>query len=1474
MRYAAAVVGLALGLACPLRAAERPAHVARASMPDRVYTVFRRGIAAYPFTGRLKTQRREKNLAALERLREGPWPDLGKLQRVRVHYHSDLYGKDCTATVWRVPAAGGGEEKSLLLMPPDLTLRRFLTEEFTRIEPVDYADELAALVRTVEKPKSERPREWDLTLLPGGSLSPMLFHGEVFLLHHAYAASWFGRGEEADRLVRDILAGREAAFDHTCERLADYWFGWGTWMLSEDRPWGGVLDQWQQTLRYFPRWRYHDQLEDVVGQLAKQITEMSRLAESEVADPNALPPQERIAYEVARLPEVRGLRFAEPGSCRVLDMRERTRASDALVAIGRPAVPALIEHLDDRRVTRSVTRRFAPKTVLRVQDVAIECIKAIVDVEFHRSDMLSDDPPESRQAVIEEVRTWWAKYGHRPPVEGQIARLRKAETLFRRLHILRKIEALDPNAVDSVALLKQWAIGVKRSEVPDLVKALLERGDRSLLPAAIETARRALRKGRLDCVSTLLAHGGPGDFRVLREAAVRERAQGDPLVSSGLLNYLRHRLPRLDRPLAVPLLVDFLDERRLTDARRVPGRKEPLRFSTADDCMQALVGLTGHDAGYRPAEEAEQRFAAIDRWTLWWKREGREAYLTEHPDVRKVMAIACRRVDRAAPADLPPETMIRGADPTAPIAYRVPREQLTSLIEHGQVEATRLDDGDLAFRFAGRAAAHRWFESAGPVPAQVAPDERSLTCLGWAGNQDGVAIGPDGRTWLWRHARGPATTPVQEQIETAAASDEPVVTIQDVRGLLIDRGGRIWVFPSSDYGLLLGYDPQTRRWTKRRAEERGEPAPENPPPGLLRPIFIREAYEGRAGDLFFAGRCGIHVLRGRQWSYHRCIEGGDDRNDKRLPFRDLGFREDADGRLYVWPEWNEEPPEPVGCFVFDGERWEHLQVGGNVEDVVPLGSGEVRVVRTDMHVVRVRGTQVLRSRSLAEVLGPNLRFRWADLLAVDRDGRAYFWLVDVTVLDPFEKTNLAYVAWEPDGTVRRLEPRPPVLRQAGDRIIGPDGWLWMSQNPGIAGMSPDGRKGHLCQETRHLGYICFRGTDSRGNLYFYAARHLWRLNPRRQADHPPADWPRLPAVRIRIEGQAWPDSLGRVWCTWDREDLPPACFDGNQWRVWTDGPAYRAHEKFTGMYPGADGAMLFATYNAGFFLHDAQGWAQERSVVELAEKHRLRLRAVLTYPPPPTRDTHRLLTWDGKGRIWWGDLRGEWGVVDEGHLIDGKAALPEIGPGRGLGFIVMAPLGDGDRMLLCDREGGGAVVTVRDGQILRLADAPPPLRERWSSSWHPGVFREREGRLWVVNDLRSVAVDGEGRAVETREGRLVLQDRRGGLWFQMLTVGEWAVVRRAPDGREVRLRVPPLRGRAGMAEAPDGTAWAMTTCSLIRLRAGDDRLTVVEEYPVRAGAHAPMWCDLKGRLWCLQDTTQAHGRCLVRYATTPAAPAP
>ncbi|MFO8012959.1 MAG: hypothetical protein R6X20_06595 [Phycisphaerae bacterium] len=1135
-------------------------------MPERVQKIFRRAIETYPYDGRRKAEERARNLEALDQIREGPWPDLGRLKRVRLHFHSDLYERDFTATAWRVHAAEGAETDGLLLVAPDLTARPFPAGAFTRVEPVDYAEELATLVRVLEKPESERPDEWDLVLLPGGGGHAMRFHSTILLLHHAYAAAWLGREDEAGRLLRELLGGGEAAFAYACTRLGDRWFLWGTRMLSEDRPWAGVLDQWRETLRYFPNWRYPDQLREVVSRLEEQVPEMARLAETDVADPAALPPQERIACYAARLPEVRGAQTRIPGSARALRMGQRTRVSDALVAIGRPAVPALLDRLDDRRITRSVADSLAPKlAILRVQDVAIQCIEAIVDLQFYRpsttSSSMSSEAPQIRETVIEDIRTWWQEHGQKSALAGFLGRLNQTENLRRRIATLGKIEATDADAVDSVARLKEWAVEANRSGLRDIIEALLERGDTSLLPAAMEAARRALRDGRLDCVRTLLDHGGPDDFRVLREAVERERARVAAPESSALLKFLRYHLPRVDRPVAVPLLVDCLGDRRLTKSRQVLGRKERLRFSAADDCMQALIDLTGHDAGYRKNADAEARLAAIDRWLAWWKREGREAFLAAHPAVRKVAEGGGRRIARLDPADLPPSIWVQWADADTPIACRVPRESLVRLFTRGDVQARAFTDGSDAppapgarhvdhhgrpvtqahqtFRFTSRDAAWRWFEQAHPLPAETEPDRQPLACLGASGNIESLTLAPGGRAWLWDAYPKQEPDIVRRRVEEGAASDRPAVTVGGAQILLIDPRDRVWLTRTGDAHRLLACDPAARRWLHREAGDRDAPVPTTDAKGRrLDPLFTGSAYASRAGRLFFADRFGLHVLHDDTWSYHPLVRAGEGRNrpERTAPegLRNLEFREDEAGTLYVWAT---EGRDVGGLTVFDGQRWHDLPVPGIPKDVVPVGPGRAWVIGEGPLVYRVENGRVAAEHGLADLLPEGLRARTGRFVAAS-GGRVYFYLEDVTRVRPLEKREGAAMVLHPDGTVETLgETAAAFLRTyALSRTVGPDGWIWQSGDGFLQGMSPDGRQVLTRPTVRHLTHIRVRAVDEEGTLYLHASRHWWRLRPPGEAEPAAAQLPRLPAVRTGIHGLAWPDDRGRMWCTWDRPD--------------------------------------------------------------------------------------------------------------------------------------------------------------------------------------------------------------------------------------------------------------------------------------------------------------------------------------------------
>ena len=300
---AAVAVVLAPGA---LFAADGPTSVPRAPMPDEVYRTLRQAIESFPTPEHTYEQWRTEELQALDALRTVPLPDLRKLERVRlfdVQSNQEAY-----ANAWRVPGAG-----------PDLVLLRWRWEEerlpppdtqWPRVEPYPYTDELAELVRFLPVREAARTGEWPYKFLCRHDT--ML---GLVTFHDAYAAALFGKTAEA-RLLMHAALGQDlravkAAYDFAC------WdsFGRGVRLLQAGAPRADVLAQWQDTLQFLGSTPLAGEVKDLVAELAKQVQEDKRLAATEVKDPEGLPLQERIAYYIARFPEVHGEQRTEPGAC-------------------------------------------------------------------------------------------------------------------------------------------------------------------------------------------------------------------------------------------------------------------------------------------------------------------------------------------------------------------------------------------------------------------------------------------------------------------------------------------------------------------------------------------------------------------------------------------------------------------------------------------------------------------------------------------------------------------------------------------------------------------------------------------------------------------------------------------------------------------------------------------------------------------------------------------------------------------------------------------------------------------------------------------------------------------------------------------------------------------------------------------------------------------------------------------------------
>lgn len=429
----------------------------------------------------------------------------------------------------------------------------------------------------------------------------------------------------------------------------------GVELLEKGEPRAQVLAQWEATLREFPQSEYQHQLESYVAVLRQQVIQNKTLAASQPENGSL---EKRIADNIARFPDVHGKQWSQPGSCWTLGQGDDTRWSDAIVKIGRPAVPALIEHLSDRRLTRSIGywRNFHPhRTVLRVQDVAVQCLEAILKMRFVPNDQsyLSTASYPLQMRIIAQVRAWWTQNAKLSPLQGYLNRLRELSAqkapFWERMQVLKEIERIDRRAVPSTTLIKQWdkEVGDKAlrnsgdSYRAELALELMRRGDRSLLPEMQRRIRDAGGAGKYaneECIRCIFMAGVPDDFRVLRRRVLDELRHKPGLTASyqdAVLDVMKGFFS-FDKPLrntlAVPMLTDILYSRS-EHGERGSGTKT-VRYSRADHAMEVLVVMTKHDEGYNWLAPSTKRYAAIDRWLAWWKKGGAKTYLKQHPEVR------------------------------------------------------------------------------------------------------------------------------------------------------------------------------------------------------------------------------------------------------------------------------------------------------------------------------------------------------------------------------------------------------------------------------------------------------------------------------------------------------------------------------------------------------------------------------------------------------------------------------------------------------------------------------------------------------------------------------------------------------------------------------------------------------------------------------------------------------------------------
>jgi hypothetical protein len=627
------IAGAVLSACCAMSAGvarasptTRPAEVPRVGMSGNAYHLLQSELSGYSFHNE---KDRADDQAALVKLRAVRWPDFSAIKSVRVEDPSSPNGWFYS---WLVAEDG----KGITILQPNLTPRYLARRDIGKISPVDFAEVAGAIEKRIQQDDMPQ-RLFAYTRFESGG---MPFYGGAFLVSDAYVAASLGDEKDTHLLLSAALGQREDAMILAYQDFAWEPFFRGIEMLDAGESRADVLAVWKAAAADFPNSNYSDQLADYIAQLQQQVRDDQQLAAEPATDPATLPIDRRIAWYLRRFPDVHGVQFSQPGECMTVGFGEGTKISDATTAIGWPAMPMLIDHLTDLRLTRSIGywRNFAPdRTVLRVQDVALACIESIAGAPFYRrsstSAYLSNEKPEVRQAVIDDVRKWWKENGSKGLVPSLIARLDKGD-VYQRMVVLEKIEKADPKAIDSVAVLKKWGQSEQGPALAYVAEALAQRKDFSLLP----TIRRIVRQqpGEED-IWYLLRYGEISDYQFLRRQTLIDLGAGAQLGNAG--SYFEAVAGEVNgdepvRPMFGPIAVDFLSQRKETGSRYGSGMKQAMPFSLADSAMGSLIRLTGHDEGYRKDDAVVARYAAIDRWIAWWNAQGKNAFLAAHPDVK------------------------------------------------------------------------------------------------------------------------------------------------------------------------------------------------------------------------------------------------------------------------------------------------------------------------------------------------------------------------------------------------------------------------------------------------------------------------------------------------------------------------------------------------------------------------------------------------------------------------------------------------------------------------------------------------------------------------------------------------------------------------------------------------------------------------------------------------------------------------
>lgn len=319
-------------------------------------------------------------------------------------------------------------------------------------------------------------------------------------------------------------------------------------------------------------------------------------------------------------------------------------AAVRLKEIGKPAIPALIALLADRRPTRSVGfhRGFArSRTLLRYQDAAIQILNALLPTHFYRRSntaaYLSNEPDDHRERVIKNINAWYSKAAGKSELETKWAAAELDVGIYPTLKLLKELSKEPGQRERVISQLHRLAKEKPPLQLPQISFLLCRLGDKSRLKEVRDGYfKKAYHTGKPQSLwDDGAASANATDYAIKQLVLYGDKTYCDGLIKGmsgrkqseadvmrNLFDLAVNRLGSLPveydkSEFPLYLLVSLLEVK--GDSNTFMASQYPIRW--CDRAAASIQVFTDLNFGFNKEDSIEERDTAIARIQEWWNKK-------------------------------------------------------------------------------------------------------------------------------------------------------------------------------------------------------------------------------------------------------------------------------------------------------------------------------------------------------------------------------------------------------------------------------------------------------------------------------------------------------------------------------------------------------------------------------------------------------------------------------------------------------------------------------------------------------------------------------------------------------------------------------------------------------------------------------------------------------------------------------------